>query len=425
MELRIYLDILQRRKWIIALTTVAAIALALIGVQMMEPRYVTTATVRVAFAGDTAGYGDLLYAQRLMNTYPAIVTSGPMMAQLQEQLPINHLPEISVEFPAESELMQIVVEDNEPAMLAEVANTLAAMLITENKRSKAGRNFSISLIDPAVPPAAPSGPGAKTTTAVAAVLGLIGGVGLAFLFENLDTKLYSERQISSAARLPVLVQIPHIGKSSPVLNGNLPKAEAFRRLRTNIFASAPAGSLETLLVTSAEPKAGKSTTVANLALAVAQSKRKVIVVDTDFRCPNQHQIFDLANEVGLSDVLRRKQALDEAIQASEIPGVRVLTSGPLPANPTELLGSSEMTAVINQLTQRYDLVLLDTPALLPLIDAAVLAPLADGVLLVVNRDQTRQENLEAVCQQLAISKAKTIGVAVNRAGSDKHYTHYY
>ena len=424
MELRIYLDILKRRKWIIILTTIVTVALALIGLQTLEPRYSTTATLRVAFTGSSVSYGDLLYSQRLMNTYPAIITSGPMIAQLQERLSISDHPEINVEFPAESELMQIVVEDDQPAMLAEVANTLAEILIAENKKSRAGRNFSISLIDPAVPPRAPSGPGAKSYVAIATLLGLIGGTGLAFLFENLDTKLYSKQQIASATQLPILVQIPHIRKRGSVLNGNLAKAEAFRRLRTNIYASAPAGSLQTLLVTSAEPKAGKSTTVANLAFALAQSGSKVAVVDTDLRRPNQHKIFDLPNEVGLSSILENEKTLDEAIQDTNIPGVRVLTSGPLPSNPTELLGSSEMVAVTNKLTQQFDLVLLDTPALLPVVDAAVLAPIADGVLLVVSHEETRQENVEAVCQQLTISKAKAIGVVVNKAGSDKHNTYY-
>ena len=175
MELRIYLDILKRRKWIIILTTIVTVALALIGLQTLEPRYSTTATLRVAFTGSSVGYGDLLYSQRLMNTYPAIITSGPMIAQLQERLSISDHPEINVEFPAESELMQIVVEDDQPAMLAEVANTLAEILIAENKKSRAGRNFSISLIDPAVPPRAPSGPGAKSYVAIATLLVLIGG----------------------------------------------------------------------------------------------------------------------------------------------------------------------------------------------------------------------------------------------------------
>src|SRR5262249_30351273 len=151
-------------------------------------------------------------------------------------------------------------------------------------------------------------------------------------------------------------------------------------LRTNLLTLDRDTPLRTLMVTSAEPGEGKSTIVANLAFALAQSGRKVIVVDTDLRLPTLHKIFDLPSRIGLSSILQRKITVDEGLRNSDIPGLQVLTSGPFPSDPAEWLGLPRMRTVVERLIQLSDVVLLDTPALLPVTDAAILAPLVDGVI---------------------------------------------
>ncbi|MCP4542717.1 MAG: polysaccharide biosynthesis tyrosine autokinase [Chloroflexi bacterium] len=424
MEISAYLAILWRRKWIIAITTIGTVIVAAIGTMAITPKYTTTTTLRVAANGSSVSYGDLLYSQRLMNTYPAIVTSGPVQTQVEEQLGLDDWPKIKVEFPADSELMQIVVTGDSPHMLAEVANTLAEILIAENKKTKIGRSFTISLIDPATTPNSPTGPDTVLYLVLGAVLGITGGLGLAFLFENLDTRLYTSQQIETVSKLPVLALIPSVKKGQAAfMNGNSAQGEAFRRLRTNIFASNQEG-VQTILVTSAEPGEGKSTTTANLALAIAQAGQSVVVVDSDLRRPTLHKVFKLSNQMGLSTLLEQKAKLAEAMQNSKA-GVKVLTSGPRPSNPAELLASPEMTALIEQLRQQFEVVLLDTSALLAVIDAAVIVPTADHVLLVVGQAQIRQEDLEAVCRQLTLSRAKSISLAVNKSGPDSRYGYYY
>lgn len=183
--------------------------------------------------------------------------------------------------------------------------------------------------------------------------------------------------------------------------------------------------LKAFLITSAEPGDGKSTIVANLALAMAKSGRKIIVVDSDLRLPTLHKIFELNNEVGLSNVLRHEVSLPEAIQYSHIAGVQVLTSGPLPPNPVDLLDTPQMQALIEYLKKHFDLVLLDTPALLPVIDAAVLAPMVDGVVMIIRRAQTRQEAVQAAQQQLNTVKAVPVGIVVNQAQHDNRYDYYH
>jgi capsular exopolysaccharide synthesis family protein len=186
-----------------------------------------------------------------------------------------------------------------------------------------------------------------------------------------------------------------------------------------------------------------------LAHTIAQSGRWVIVVDADVRRPSMHKIFDVPNKIGLSSILRqqsipedrnallsgqpgqhlnsilrREVTLDEAVQHTKMPGVWVLTSGPVLPNPSEWLGSPHMTALLEKLTERFDMVLLDTPALLAVTDAAVLAPAVDAVLLVVGRNKAREETVQAACRQLDKVNARSVGLVINRAEQDGRYAYY-
>ena len=427
MEIRTYLSILWRRKWIIAVTFVVTMIVAVGGTLMIPPTFTASATLRVAVNSNSVGYGDLLHTERLMNTFPSIIGGGPMLAELKQRLGTSAVPEIDVEFPSDSELMLIVIEDRDPELAARSANVLAELFIDSLRPTRTGRNFTITLIDPAVPPRSPSSPRKMLNIALGTMVGLAGGLGLAFLFENLDTTLYDIEQIEAATEAKVLAQIPQVKQRQPViaLNGNSPYGDAFRRLQTNLLVPDYGQPLQTLLVTSVEPDEGKSTIVANLALVMAQSGHKVIVVDCDLRRPSLDRIFDLPNDVGLSNVLAGDATLEDSIQQSDTHRVRVLTSGPPPHNPTDLLGSPEMSALLEELARRFDKVLLDTPALLPVIDAAVIAPGVDGTLLIVERDRVRRGDLETVLRQLSLSQANLIGVAVNRTKRSKRYDYYY
>ena len=151
---------------------------------------------------------------------------------------------------------------------------------------------------------------------------------------------------------------------------------------------------------------------------MAQSGRNVLVVDADLRLPTIHKLFNMPNDAGLSNVLKHEARINEVVKHSPVPGVFVLTSGPTPPNPSELLGSSLMANLIKQMAQSFDIVLLDAPALLAVTDAGVLAQAVDGVMLVVSRAQAAQEAVRAARQQLDDVKAPTVGVVVNRAEQD-------
>jgi capsular exopolysaccharide synthesis family protein len=428
MELQTYLTILWRRKWIIAITTFVTIAIVGLGTSRIEPLFAASGTLRVS-TNDVDGIrsGEVAYADRVMNTYGAILQSRAVKSALKQSLGIDDLPEISVTFVANTELMQITAKDPNPVLAARVVNAAAEILIDQARRTRSGRRFNLSLADPAVPPRSPVTPRWGFNLLLGAMVGLIGGLGLAFLFENLDTTLHSTEQIETVTGLATLGQIPFFRNrsQSALVNGNPRSGEAFQRLRTNILTLHNGTVLKAFLITSAEPGDGKSTIVANLAMAIAKSGRKIIVVDSDLRLPTLHKIFELNNEVGLSNVLRHEVPLPEAIQYSHIAGVQVLTSGPLPPNPVDLLDTPQMEALIEYLKKHFDLVLLDTPALLPVIDAAVLAPMVDGVVMIIRRAQTRQEAVQAAQQQLNTVKAVPVGIVVNQAQYDSSYDYYH
>jgi polysaccharide biosynthesis transport protein len=287
------------------------------------------------------------------------------------------------------------------------------------------REKSISVVEPSVPPSSPSRPNPMINIILGSLVGLLGGVGLAFLFENLDTTLYTPEQIEKVTKLPLLGTIPTIDARENFIsmNGNTSYIDAFRRVRSNLTTLLQDSPCKTILVTSSEPGEGKSTLLTNLAYVMAQAGRKVVVIDGDLRRPTVHKIFKLPNEQGLSNVLCQKIDIEEVLQNYELPGVSIVTSGPLPPNPADLLGSEEMVGLKNRLRKKYDLVLIDSPAILSVSDAISLIPSVDGVILVASRSYSRRESVLNGCKQLADVNAHILGVVVNRVSKKRDY--YY
>ncbi len=429
MDIRHYILVLVRRKWVIVLTGAVTIVISSLVSFLMTPVYSTTATVRLATGVlGQVQYSDYLYAERLMNTYAQIITSYPVQGEVKARLGINSFPRVSAQVVQDTELIRITAEGPDPAIAQAVANALAAEIQTESQSLRTGLPANaITVIEPAWLPSKPSKPNLRINILLGLLAGVAAGVGLAFLFENLDSTLYATEEVKSVTGLTILGRIPvdkSVTKNSrlPLLsNGYSPQYEAYRHLRTNILAAGSDRRLKTLVATSADGGEGKSTIVANLALTLAKAGRKVMAVDADLRLPSLHALFDLPNQVGLSTVLCHQAPLADAIQNGDAAGLYVLTSGPQPVNPSELLASSSMKGLIEQLAQDFDLVLIDTPSLLSVTDAAVLGPLADGVVLIVCRGQARREDVQAVLVQLADVRANTVGVIVNRGEASQKY----
>jgi non-specific protein-tyrosine kinase len=193
-----------------------------------------------------------------------------------------------------------------------------------------------------------------------------------------------------------------------------PVAEAYRRLRTNLEFASLDSSLRTLLVTSAGPDEGKSTTLSNLAVSIAQAGRRVILVDGDLRHPRLHELFGLDNRQGLTTVVSQASG-DIPLQESGVNGLRVLTAGPLPDIPADLIASPAVETLIATLREQADIVLFDAPPVVTVTDAAVLASKVDGVLLVINAGRTRREYAQRAKALLAQVHARVVGAVLTNA----------
>jgi protein-tyrosine kinase len=203
-------------------------------------------------------------------------------------------------------------------------------------------------------------------------------------------------------------------------------SEQYRTIRTNIQFSSVDESIRTLLVTSSGPEEGKSTTVANLAVVFAQQGKKVLLIDADLRKPTVHYTFQLDNTIGLTNVLTKQTQLDKAAVTTLVENLSVLSSGPIPPNPAELLGSKAMEDMLVAALEQFDIVIFDTPPVLAVTDAQILANRCDGTILVIGSGKTQIEPVMKSKELLLSSKGKLLGVVLNRKNAkDSQYYYYY
>jgi len=299
-------------------------------------------------------------------------------------------------------------------------------------QSVEGRTNYISVFEPAVASSNPISPRVGQTLMLAAAIGLVLALGGAFLIEFLDDTIKTPDDVTRAVHLPTVGAIVHMdGKTGdtrlvPLHQPLSPVTEAYRALRTNIQISSVDKPIRTLVVTSANPLEGKSTTVANMSVVMAQADKSVILVDADLRRSSIHKIFQMANREGLTNVLLEDEpSPDRWLQGTGVEKLRVLTSGPLPPNPSEMLGSQKMIQLIERLKKAADITVFDAPPVLSVTDAVVLALQADGVLLVVEAGRTRRTAARNAVDQLGRVGAKVLGVVLNGVSPRQTMGYYY
>jgi succinoglycan biosynthesis transport protein ExoP len=290
---------------------------------------------------------------------------------------------------------------------------------------------NVIVVDNAQVPEIPIRPRPLQTTVLAALAGIIVGVGGAFVIEYLDDTVKTAEDVKQMTDLPTLGTIGRIEGSTPsekMVSAQQALSlvvEAYRTLRTNIQVSSVDKPIRILIVTSPNPREGKSTTAANLGAVMAQSGRSVILVDADLRRSSLHRFFEVPNKQGLTDILLQDEPiLDGSLQQTKIEHLRVLTSGPLPPNPPELLGSEKMHRLIENLTEKADMIIFDTPPLLPVSDARVLAAKSDGVLLVTNAGRTRRQAVQQATESLRQTGTSILGVVLNGVPVQQSVTYY-
>lgn len=314
-------------------------------------------------------------------------------------------------------------------MANEEIYTMLLSKLEESKIAEAMQITEAKIIDPATVPDRPVEPKPKQNTVLGFLLGLLIGVGGAFLLEYLDTSIKSSKEIEELTGLTVLATIPLV---KDIDRPRLPTieephsqiTEAYRILRTNIAFAATAKPIQSLLITSTLPQEGKTTTGLNLGITMAQQGHKTIILDCDFRRPMLHRYFAeyvKDNKHGLSDVLVDRLKLKDAIVKSTTENLYFITSGTIPSNPAELLGSPKMGKTIENLKEQFGFIIVDAPPALGVADARVLGRICDGIIVVIMARKTHRDAVLEVKEELERSGEKIVGFVLNGVDITRHY----
>jgi len=442
-ELQDYLAVVRKRWLSILLVTLVTVGAAVAATLLTEPTYTARAQVYVSVrnAGTTS---DLLqgsnYTQRQVKSYTDIATTPRVLVPVIEQLDLATTPDalaraIAADSPLDTSLINIRASDPDPQVASDIANAVADSLaeqVADLERPDEGPSpVQISTVRTATAPPEPSSPDATRNVALGLLLGLALGFGLAVLRQVLDTRVRTPddvRALTDSSVMTVLTEDPDVASHRLVVRDRPhgPHAEAFRRLRTNLQFLDIAETLETIVVTSSVPGEGKSTVAANLALTLAEAGSRVALVDADLRRPSVAEYLGIEGRVGLTTVLIGQASLDDVMQPWAGGALHVLPSGQVPPNPSEMIGSRAMAWVLAELAKRYDVVIVDTPPLLPVTDAAILARMTGGALVVAGgRTLHRQQLMEALGSLEAVG-ARALGIVVNhvKAAQSDAYSYY-
>jgi capsular exopolysaccharide synthesis family protein len=414
-----FLALVWKRRFIVALTFLACVGAAAAFAFTQPKRYESSSTI--AFtpdpkSGQTYVPSDNLAA--LLSTYAAVAKSHENLDAADKLLGRRLPGEVDTSTGAGSGILEIIGRDTDPQGAADTARYAAQALV--NSLQNNGLLIP-SVVNPAVPSATPLQPRPPLILSVAALLGLIAGVLLALVLERLRRTIDDGEELTEATSLPILGRLPRerrLARSDAQLVWGSEEfevlQEGYRALRTNVELLRD-GRWSVLQITSAQPGEGKSTVVANLAIALGQIGVRTVVVDADLRRPRQHDIFGLRNDVGLSTAMTIPDTPVEP-SATGYATVRVLTSGPISANAAELL-HVRFARVLRQIRATADVVLVDSPPVLPVSDARVIAPSTDAIAFVVGAERSQTSAIVSAVDKLRFTHANLLGAILNLASS--------
>lgn len=433
MDLHDYLSVLRRRWRIVA----AAILLGLSGAGLMtiatEPLYEARAQLFVSTAGSedaTSLLQGSSFTQQRVKSYADIVTSPQVLDAVIKNLDLGTTSaeladRVTADVPLDTVLINVTVRDHSPERSASIASAVAStfsktVLQLERPSRQGPAPVKVSVVRKPAVPSSPVEPRPLVNVALGLGLGLALGVGLALVRDVLDKSVKGEHDLRTVTDVPLIGGIgfdPDAPRKPLIVHvePHSPRAEAFRQLRTNLKFIDVANHPRSIVFTSSVSGEGKSSITANLAITLAAAGSRTVLVEADLRQPQVAQYMGLEGAVGLTSVLVGAARLEHVLQPwGASGGLDVLASGPIPPNPSELLGSAAMVALLAELAGRYEHIIIDSPPLLPATDAAVLSKLTGGVVMVVGAGRANRDQVEKALDALGTVGAHVLGVVMNR-----------
>lgn len=446
LDLREYLRLLRRHWVTITASTLAGLLLSGGASVLAAPVYTAETQLFVAIQSS----GSVLelqqgntFSQARVQSYVKTVGSPLVLQPAIDALGLSVTPEqlaprVRASTEVNTVLINISVSDASAVQAAAIAQAVSNSLISsidslERPKNGGSSPVGLSIIKPATAPAVPSAPNTRINLLIGLVVGLAIGVAVTVLRTTLDNRIRGEADLRRVTESPLLggIAFDQDATKRPLLTQTAPqspRAESFRQLRTNLQFANIAGHAKTILVTSSLPGEGKSTTATNLAIAIAQAGHNVCLVDADLRRPMVNEYLGLDRNAGLTTALIGAAEVEDLLQPWGEDNLYVLTSGAVPPNPSELLGSEDMKALIATLEEAFDTVIIDAPPLLPVTDAAVLSQHVGGVVVVIGSQKIRQPDLVKSLAALEMVGSNILGVVLNRLpvkGPDAYsYTYY-
>lgn len=435
MDLHDFIRVIRTRWPSVVVMTVAGIGAGIASVLLATTLFTSSTRLFVSVQSNTGsatevGQGSNA-AQQKTRSYADIVTTSRVLGPVIDELGLHETAHelaqrITTTAPQNTVTITINVTDTDPERAATIANAVGASfaeVVTGSLEKPVGGGQSlvrIETVEPATASGAPSSPRAAVNLALGGFAGLVAGFALALFRNAVDTRVRGKRDIEAVTDHPVLGEIgfdstatlhPLIVQGDP----RNPRAEAFRALRTSLLFVDLASEHKSLVVTSAMPSEGKTTSTANLAITLAENGAKVALIDADLRRPRLADVMGLEGTVGVTDLLIGQAEIGDVAQPWGRGALTVIPAGQTPPNPSELLGSGAMRALLDELEGSYDHVLIDSPPLLPVTDAAVLSKLTGGTIVISAAGRSRRPQLERALADLEAIGARVLGIVLTMA----------
>ena len=431
------------KKYIVYIAFFVALAVLLIiiyDIGLKKPLYSTYTTVVLvkdtSDNEDTINQSDVALNQKLVSTYREIIKSRLVLDQVISNLGLNYSVEqiskkINVQALADTEILKIIVTDGDSSVAASIANAIANVFDKEIKQIYKISN--VSIIDKALVPTSPSNNKVFRDVILMFLLSFVGSSAIVFVIFYFDDTIRDSDEIEKETGVPVISKIYRDVGNGDLVVSTKPTSivsESIRTLRTNLQFSSVDKEIKTLLITSSVPNEGKSFVSANLAISFAQAGKKVLLIDCDLRKGRQHNIFNIKNTVGLSNLLINDiNNCSDYFFETDIKNLYVMPRGIIPPNPSELLNSKKNESLINTLRKYFGVIILDGAPINGLADSVILSTYVDKVIIVTAIDNTSKTELNNTIKSLQTVNASLIGCVANNVkanyGSYGKYYYYY